>query len=98
MLGDRVIRRVAIWIAFTALVAVAAAEAATSGAGTDNTRINGPSTRWHAADDCNREAFKKYPDYTQEGAAKRDAYLRQCLRDHHLPPPGNPVQTKPQGQ
>ena len=88
------IRYVPIWIAAAAMVAATA----TAGVGTDNTRIDAPSKRWHAADDCNREAFKKYPDYNQEGAAKRDAYVRQCLRDHRLPPPGNSGQTKPPGQ
>ena len=90
-------RKVPIWIAFAAVAAVAAAQAATPGAGTDNTRISGPAKRWRAADDCNREAFKKFPDYTQEGAAKRDAFLRQCLRDRRLPPPGDSGQTKPPG-
>jgi len=89
-----VIRNVSIWVAILALTA----SAAMAGMGPDNTRIDAPTKRWHAADDCSREAFKKYPDYTQEGAAKRDAYLRQCLRDHRLPPPGNSGQSKPSGQ
>jgi len=94
---DEVTRNWSIWIAI-AVAAAASAGAAVAGMGADNTRIDSPNKRWHTADDCNREAFKKYPDYTQEGAAKRDAFLRACLRDHRLPPPGNTGQAQPQGQ
>jgi hypothetical protein len=41
--------------------------------------------RWSAMDNCNKQAFAHYPDYTVEGAAKRDAYVRQCLRSQRLP-------------
>jgi hypothetical protein len=45
------------------------------------------STRkWKQNDDCGKESFRKYPDYTAEGAIKREAYMRQCLLNHHLPP------------
>jgi hypothetical protein len=42
---------------------------------------------WKTAGQCAREAFKKYPDYTQEGNAKREAARLECLRDHKLPTP-----------
>ena len=41
--------------------------------------------RWTAMNNCNKQAFTHYPDYTVDGAAKRDAYVRQCLRNQRLP-------------
>lgn len=49
-------------------------------------RLKNSNAQWHAQDNCTRQAFQKYPDYTQEGATKRDAYVRQCLRTGRLPP------------
>jgi len=93
-MDDGVTRNRSIWIAILVAAAASAGAAVTRvGAANDST-----IKRWHTADDCNREAFKKYPDYTQEGAAKRDAFLRACLRDHRLPPPGNTGQAQPQSQ
>jgi hypothetical protein len=40
---------------------------------------------WHQMDDCAKEAFKKYPDHTPEGNAKREAARQACLRAHRLP-------------
>ena len=81
------------------VVAAAAMTAAMATAGlADDTRLDSPRKRWQASDQCNREAFKKYPDYTQEGAAKREAYIRECLNAHHLPPQSNSSQPKPTGQ
>ena len=80
-----------------AMAAAMTAATATAGLGAD-TRMDSPSKRWQAADQCNRDAFKKYPDYTQEGATKRDAYVRECLREHRLPPQNNSGQPKPTGQ
>jgi len=87
-----------VWIAAVVIAVAIAAGAMAAGMGPDNERIDNPSKRWHAADDCNRQAFKKFPDYTQEGAAKREAFLRQCLRDKHLPPAESSGQTKASGQ
>jgi hypothetical protein len=42
---------------------------------------------WRQADQCAREAMKKFPDHTPAGNAKRDAARRACLRDHKLPEP-----------
>ncbi|HTS94352.1 MAG TPA: hypothetical protein VMG55_20235 [Stellaceae bacterium] len=91
-------RSVPVWIAAAVIAAAVAAGAMAAGMGTDNTRIDNARQRWHAADDCNRQAFKKFPDYTQEGASKRDAFVQQCLRDRHLPPPESSGQTKASGQ
>lgn len=44
---------------------------------------------WRQADRCGHEAFVKYPDYTTEANAKREAARRACLREHRLPEPGN---------
>ena len=52
---------------------------------------------WKDSDNCGRESFQKFPDYTTEGASKRDAYMRACLRRHQAPPRADlaqPVQPK----
>lgn len=41
---------------------------------------------WNQNDSCGKESFRKFPDFTTEAAASRDAYMRDCLRKHHLPP------------
>jgi hypothetical protein len=41
---------------------------------------------WAESDNCGKESFQKFPDYTAEGARNRDAFMRDCLRKHHLPP------------
>ena len=41
---------------------------------------------WHIQDLCARDAFRKFPDYTVEGNAARDRYIRSCEVRHHLPP------------
>ncbi|HUB96483.1 MAG TPA: hypothetical protein VL993_11220 [Stellaceae bacterium] len=45
---------------------------------------------WKTASECAHAAFKKYPDYTPEGNAKREAARVECLRDHRLPAPAAP--------
>jgi len=40
---------------------------------------------WKVADRCAREAAAKYPDYTRESLAKREAMRRNCLRANNLP-------------
>ena len=49
-------------------------------------RLEKSNGMWTQSDSCGKESFQKFPDYTTEGAAKRDAYVRQCLRRHRLPP------------
>lgn len=65
-------------------VAIAAMLAA-SGANAD-TRLETSNKKWTQMDTCSRQSFQKFPDYTVEGSAKRDAYVRDCLRTHRLPP------------
>jgi hypothetical protein len=36
---------------------------------------------WTRADKCRKLAIEKYPDYTPEETAKRDAYTRRCLNN-----------------
>ncbi len=44
---------------------------------------------WRQADRCAQEALQKYPDYTPDSNAKREAARRACLRNHHLPAPSS---------
>jgi hypothetical protein len=41
---------------------------------------------WEQNDTCGKDSFRKFPDFTAEAAQQRDAYMRDCLRKHHLPP------------
>jgi hypothetical protein len=41
---------------------------------------------WKAMDNCKRQAWKKNPDYTPVGNAKRDEAMRLCLQTNHAPP------------
>jgi hypothetical protein len=51
---------------------------------------------WKTAGQCSVEAFKKYPDYTPAGNAKRNAARLECLRDHKLPTPSPAATGGPQ--
>jgi hypothetical protein len=42
---------------------------------------------WRSADQCAKDAFKKYPDYTEAAKSQREAMRRECLRNHDLPEP-----------
>jgi hypothetical protein len=44
------------------------------------------TAQWAAMDNCSKASFKQFPDYTADDAARRDAFVRQCLRSGHLPP------------
>ncbi len=44
------------------------------------------SSKWRAMDGCGKESFQKFPDYTTEASAKRDAFMRDCLQSKNLPP------------
>jgi hypothetical protein len=48
---------------------------------------------WKTAGQCAHAAFKKFPDYTPDSNAKREAAKVACLRDHKLPVPSAPSQT-----
>ena len=41
---------------------------------------------WRQTDRCAHEAFQKYPDYTPQSNAKREARLKECLAGANLPP------------
>jgi hypothetical protein len=45
---------------------------------------------WKTAGQCSQAAFKKFPDYTPDGNAKRESARLACLRDHKLPMPAAP--------
>lgn len=66
-----------------------------------DTRLNGANQRWQTADKCTRTSFTRYPDYTVEGARKRDQFVRECLRNNRLPPrpdlaPSQPTAAAPE--
>lgn len=50
---------------------------------------------WKQANLCAKDAFKKFPDYTVDSNAKRDAARRECLRDHKLPDTGSALTSTP---
>jgi len=52
----------------------------------EGTRLDKSNKMWGQSDTCGKESFRKFPDFTEEGALQRDAYMRDCLRKHHLPP------------
>jgi hypothetical protein len=43
------------------------------------------NSRWESGDDCAKRSFELFPDWTQEHAAKRDAFVRKCLAQKRLP-------------
>ena len=45
------------------------------------------NTAWRSADQCAKDAFAKFPDYTTASNAKREVLRRECLRNHRLPDP-----------
>ena len=48
---------------------------------------------WKVADKCARDAAAKYPDYTRESLAKREAMRRNCLRANNIPVADGPGPT-----
>lgn len=40
---------------------------------------------WTESDKCSKQAFERFPDYTPEDSAKRDAFTRRCLNARNLP-------------
>jgi len=51
------------------------------------------SAIWKVADKCARDAAAKYPDYTRESLAKREAMRRNCLRANNVPVADGPGPT-----
>ena len=82
-----VLARRAVWLVLAMVVAPLAARA-------DANQKNS-SAAWRQADRCAQQAFQKFPDYTTESNAKREAARRACLRDHRLPEPGSAAAPPP---
>ena len=71
------------FVALSALCAIAGSQ----GRAADRPNLTKPSeTAWRGMDNCKRQAWKHYPDYTQESNANRDRALTQCLATGNLPP------------
>jgi len=49
------------------------------------TRYREQTTRWDNGDKCAKLAIEKYPDFTPEDNAKRDAYERRCRNSRDVP-------------
>jgi hypothetical protein len=51
-----------------------------------DSRLELSNKKWAQSDTCGKESFHKFPDFTEQAATQRDAYMRECLRNHNLPP------------
>ena len=95
-------RRWVFWLAVAVIAAAADGHAQSSMTDTDtlyknqDTRLQKSNKIWERNDTCGKESFRKFPDFTAEAATARDAYMRDCLRKHHLPPRNDVAQ--PLGQ
>lgn len=96
----RVRKRLLLGMAAAAAVALTAASGHTQDMlyEREGTKLENSNKMWNRSDICGKESFQKFPDYTAEGAAKRDAYMRECLRKHHLPPRNDVAQPARPGQ
>jgi hypothetical protein len=100
----QVTRRLLLSIAAAAVMAMTGTGAYAQGTPESDTLFQDPGNQlqkstkmWRQSDTCGKESFQKFPDYTTEGAANRDVYMRECLRRHHLAPRAGiaqPVQPK----
>ena len=88
-------RRVALWLAAAAVATAwwgssGHAQSVPNTEGTlyrdEGTRLGKSNKMWDQNDACGKDSFRKYPDFTADAALRRDAYMRDCLRKHHLPP------------
>jgi len=52
---------------------------------------------WKQSDNCAQEAFRKYPDYTPQSNARREAARQACQRNHRLPVTGGNAADAPSG-
>ena len=81
-----------LWLAVAALAPAVTDARAQSEKGSDllyqdeGTKLQKSNKMWEQSDTCGRDSFRKFPDFTAEAALKRDAYMRDCLRKHRLPP------------
>lgn len=72
------IRRALPIIVLAALFGAASAQAVT-------TRYREQTSRWDNGDKCAKLAIEKYPDFTAEDNAKRDAFERRCRNARDVP-------------
>lgn len=98
----RVTTRLLLSMAAAAIVATTAMGSyAQSALGNDTlfqdqgSRLQKSNKIWAQSDNCGKESFQKFPNYTAESAANRDAYMRECLRRHGLPPRADVAQPQP---
>jgi hypothetical protein len=85
-------RRLVLWLAAAGTLAAAGSGYAQSTTDKDTlyqdegTKLEKSNKMWGQSDTCGKESFRKFPDYTADAAGNRDAFMRDCLRKHHLPP------------
>jgi len=70
----------------TAAIGLAAVAIVIAAATADELQRNAAKA-WKSGDKCAQDAFQKYPDYTPESNAKREAARQACLRNHRFPYP-----------
>jgi hypothetical protein len=66
-------------------------------AGAAFAQAQGLQNVWKSADQCAKDAFATYPDYTPEANDKREEFRRACLRDHKIAAPDTPLQQQSLG-
>jgi hypothetical protein len=73
------------------LVGILAALAPAASRASERSQLS--NSKWHASDQCTREAFRRFPDYNADSNSKRETFRRQCLRAQNLPVPdgGTPL-------
>ena len=67
-------------------VSVNAEDTSTELFGKKPNRLGFSTEKWAQNDNCGKQSFQKYSDYTVQGGIQRDAYMRDCLRRHHIAP------------
>lgn len=68
-----------------ALLLLLGAVALTPGLAGATTNQRTAQKSWNDSDKCAKQAAERYPDYTAEELARRDAFLRRCLNARGLP-------------
>jgi hypothetical protein len=65
------------------LLGILAALAPAASRASDKSQLS--NSKWHTADQCTRDAFRRFPDYNAASNSKREIFRRQCLRAQNLP-------------
>ncbi len=68
------------------LLALAAAQASAQQIAPQPSPLQSSQGRWAASDKCIKDATAQFPDLDQASLHKRDLYVDDCLKRHHLPP------------